>query len=510
MTMNAGPIERARLQLGLTYKDIARALNVDESTLHRWRARATDDQALPRTRETGLAQLMDQLASRWGENSPRAAEWLDTPHAACDGEKPRQWLRQGRADYLAGLLAGEIEAESGAALATRPVDITESFFDAAPVGLALNAPTGEFIAVNRRFCEILRYSKSELIGRRFHDITYAEDLAQELDLALRLLGGAVPSYTLQKRYRRSDGRLIWARTTRTLLRDASGTPLHFLATIDPVPDVEASAIRLALGLAPGTEGATEGVWEYDIVRGDVYWSPQVATSLGRAPEDTASTLADLEALVHADDVAMARKALDDYVAHRAPTYDIELRMRHADGSWRWIHTRGRALVRDAEGRPTRMAGLHSDVTERHLAEERLRENVEKLAITDARFRALVDSASHVLWIGDADGNSSEPTATWQSLTGQTPEQARGNGWEKAIHPDDKPNSLEVWSRSVREEKPFAIVHRVLRYDGVYVRTVVRGAPVRDTSGRVVEWVGTHTEIPESPVTLSISTTNGTP
>lgn len=501
--MRSGPIERARTQLGLTYKDIARALNVDESTLHRWRAKATDEPPAPRSREAGLTNLMDRLAQRWGEHSPRSAEWLDRPHPACGGEKPRQWLRQGRADFLAGLLTGEMAAETTSP-SSSAISVADPMFELVPIGLALNTPTGEFIAVNKRFCEILRCTPNDLIGRRFHEVTHADDLAQDLDQALRLLGGAIDSYTMQKRYRRSDGRLVWTRLTRTLVRDASGMPMHFLAAVDPVPDVEASAIRLALGLAPGTEGATEGVWELDVASGDVYWSPQVATSLGRAPEDTATSYQAFAALVHPDDHPRVRQAIDDYIEHRAPHYDEEFRMRHADGSWRWIHSRGRALSRDADGRPTRIAGLHSDVTERRLAQNQLRQSHQELLISDARLRALVDSASHVLWVGDANGENSKPTPTWQALTGQTPEQTRQNGWAEAIHPDDRASTIEAWEDAVRRQVPVAIVHRVRRQDGKYVRMVVRGAPVRDGDGKVVEWVGTHTEIPDSPLTLSVS------
>jgi PAS domain S-box-containing protein len=492
--MTSGPIERARTQLGLTYKDIARALSVDESTLHRWRARAADEAPLPRSREAGLAHLLDRLVERWGENSPRTVQWLDTPHLACDGATPRQWLRQGRADYLAGLLAGEVDADSRVSRATRPVEVSDALFDLAPVGIALNAPTGEFIAVNRRFCEVLRYDRNEIIGRRFHDITHPDDLVQELDLALRLLAGAIPSYTMQKRYRRSDGRLIWARLTRTLLRDESGVPLHFLAVVDPLPDVEASAIRFALGLAPGTEGATEGVWELDVVSGDVYCSPQIATSLGRAPEDIATSLEDFAKLVHPDDLPATREALDAYVSLRTRSYDIELRMRHVDGSWRWIHSRGRALARDADGRPTRMAGLHSDVTDRREAQERLKESHDALLSSDARLRALVESAAHVLWVTNPDGEPTIPSQTWQAFTGLSAEESRNCGWVEAIHPADREKTISAWNCAVRDRQTFSVEHRVRRYDGVYRWMVVRGAPVLDGEGRVVEWVGTRTEV----------------
>lgn len=387
------PIERVRSVLGLTYAEIARALNVDESTLHRWRA------SLDRRRASaglqgivGLQHFIDAYAGRWPGETHRARRWLDTPHAACGGETPRSWLLQGRADFLAGLLtaeaAGGQSAIAGGAEATRP----DALFDIAPVGMARVALSGEFLAVNPRLCEILGWSASELRGKRGQEITHAEDLDSGLDLGRQLVSGAVSSVTQQKRYRRADGRNVWTRVSATVVRDDLGAPLHFLTVVYPLPDIEAAAVRLALGHAPGAEGVLEGVWEWEVQSGDLYWSPQIATTLGRSPHDIAHSVDAFRSLVHPDDLSGMVSAADAYAAGRARTYDVEFRMAHTDGSWRWVHSRGRALSRDADGHPTRVAGLHTDVTERRLAEERLRDSHAALAASEARYRALVEGA----------------------------------------------------------------------------------------------------------------------
>lgn len=388
------PIERVRSVLGLTYAEIARALSVDESTLHRWRASFDRRRASAGLQGiVGLEHFIDAYTGRWPGEPHRAKRWLTTPHAACGGDTPRSWLLQGRADFLAGLLTAEgVGGQSfntTGAEGARP----DALFDLAPVGMARVALSGEFLAVNARLCEILGWSATELRGKRGQEITHAEDLDSGLDLGRQLVSGAVSSITQQKRYRRADGRNVWTRVSASVVRDDLGAPLHFLTVVYPLPDIEAAAVRLALGHAPGAEGVREGVWEWEVVSGDLYWSPQIATTLGRSPHDIAHSVEAFRSLVHPDDLSAMVAAADAYAAGRARTYDLEFRMAHADGSWRWVHSRGRALSRDADGRPTRVAGLHSDVTERRVAEEQLRASHAALAVSEARYRALVEGAT---------------------------------------------------------------------------------------------------------------------
>ncbi|CAN5912641.1 hypothetical protein BH11GEM1_BH11GEM1_02150 [soil metagenome] len=388
------PIERVRSVLGLTYAEIARALSIDESTLHRWRASFDRRRASAGLQGiVGLDHFIDAYTGRWSGQADRAKHWLNAPHAACGGDTPKAWLLQGRADFLAGLLSAEAVAgrslDAAGAEAARP----DALFDLAPVGMARVALSGEFLAVNPRLCEILGWSATELRGKRGQEITHADDLDSGLDLGRQLVSGAVSSITQQKRYRRADGRSVWTRVSATVVRDELGAPLYFLTVIYPLPDIEAAAVRLALGHAPGAEGVSEGVWEWEVSTGDLYWSPQIATTLGRSPHDIAHTVEAFRSLVHPDDRTAMVAAAEAYAAGRSRSYDVEFRMAHSDGSWRWVHSRGRALSRDADGHPTRVAGLHTDVTERRLAEEHLRESHAALVASEARYRALVEGAA---------------------------------------------------------------------------------------------------------------------
>jgi PAS domain S-box-containing protein len=96
-------------------------------------------------------------------------------------------------------------------------------FEQAAVGMAQATVEGKFLLVNQKLCEILGYSRQELVEKRFQEITWQEDLASEEELVRQLLAGEIENFSLEKRYIRNDGELVWANLTVSLLREQNGT-----------------------------------------------------------------------------------------------------------------------------------------------------------------------------------------------------------------------------------------------------------------------------------------------
>ena len=96
-------------------------------------------------------------------------------------------------------------------------------FEQAAVGMAQATVEGKFLLVNQKLCEILGYSRQELVDKRFQEITWQEDLASEQELVRQLLAGEIENFSLEKRYIRNDGELVWANLTVSLLREQNGT-----------------------------------------------------------------------------------------------------------------------------------------------------------------------------------------------------------------------------------------------------------------------------------------------
>jgi PAS domain S-box-containing protein len=116
-------------------------------------------------------------------------------------------------------------------------------------------------------------------------------------------------------------------------------------------------------------GGNLGSWDWDVPSGRVIYSTRWAEMLGYAQSEIEPNFRAWETLLHADDLPGASKRLKEHLAGRTPYYDIEVRMRHKSGGWRWVHSCGKVVLRELEGRPLRMAGTHEDITARKQAEE---------------------------------------------------------------------------------------------------------------------------------------------
>jgi PAS domain S-box-containing protein len=104
-------------------------------------------------------------------------------------------------------------------------------FENAAVGVALVGLDGRWLEVNQRLCDIVGYSRDELLAGTFQDITHPDDLAADLDGVRSLTSGERESYALDKRYIRKDGGIVWIGLTVALQRDVAGAPNYFISII---------------------------------------------------------------------------------------------------------------------------------------------------------------------------------------------------------------------------------------------------------------------------------------
>ncbi len=117
-------------------------------------------------------------------------------------------------------------------------------FEHAAIGIAHVALDGRWLRVNPKLCEIVGYTREELLARTFQEITYPEDLETDLELLRRLLADEIPTYTLEKRYLHQQGHLIWINLTVTLMRDAAGKPDYCIAIIEDISERKRAAAEI--------------------------------------------------------------------------------------------------------------------------------------------------------------------------------------------------------------------------------------------------------------------------
>ncbi len=117
-------------------------------------------------------------------------------------------------------------------------------FDHAPIGMALVAPDGRWLIVNRAICEIVGYSEPELLTKTFQDITHPEDLEADLHYVDRMLAGELGEYTMEKRYVQASGEIVWVLLSVSMVHDDAGAPLYFVAQVQDISAQKSLEARL--------------------------------------------------------------------------------------------------------------------------------------------------------------------------------------------------------------------------------------------------------------------------
>ncbi|MEG5160317.1 ATP-binding protein [Microcoleus sp. AT3-A2] len=117
------------------------------------------------------------------------------------------------------------------------------------------------------------------------------------------------------------------------------------------------------------ESVNEGIWDWQVQTNTIYFSPQWKAMLGYQDSEISNEFSSWEELIHSDDLHPILDSLGQYLKRGSnEPYSWEFRMRHKNGSYRWILSRGRVVERDGEGQPLRLVGSHTDLTDRKQTE----------------------------------------------------------------------------------------------------------------------------------------------
>jgi diguanylate cyclase (GGDEF)-like protein/PAS domain S-box-containing protein len=162
------------------------------------------------------------------------------------------------------------------------------------------------------------------------------------------------------------------------------------------------------------EGAGEGVWDWNPKTDDAMFSKRWKEMIGYAEDEFPNKGAAWVEHLHPDDKDRVLATVRDYFAGNQPFYVVEFRMRCKDGSWKWILARGKLVSRDAEGSPLRIIGMHTDISERKLAENQL------------HIAAIAFEAQEGIMITDADNVILRVNRSFTSVTGYTAEEVVGH------------------------------------------------------------------------------------
>lgn len=249
------------------------------------------------------------------------------------------------------------------------------------IGMALVSPEGKWLQVNQALCKLLRHTPENLRRLTFQEITHPDDLNADLTQLQDLLDGHISSYTMEKRYIRSDGESVWTLLAVSLVRDPLGQPLYFISQVEDINELkrtEAENRNLMERITLANQAGGIGVWEWLLAGDKLTWDKRMFELYELTPDQT-PTLELWHSLLLPEDHERISRQVSTLTDRHRP-FVMEFRIKTRLGGIRHIRGQGNTIL-DEHGEPKRMIGTNIDMTEIKSLAEALHEEKERLHIT---------------------------------------------------------------------------------------------------------------------------------
>ncbi|HEX6268314.1 MAG TPA: PAS domain S-box protein, partial [Burkholderiales bacterium] len=360
-------------------------------------------------------------------------------------------------------------------------------FELAGSGVAHVSVERRFLRVNRKLAEIFGYSEGELIGRSVTEVSHPDDVPRTNEERARLYAGEIDSLSMEKRYVRKDGRVVWAALTLALERDAHGLPQYEIAVYDDITARKAAehAMRESEERFRHTfELARVGVAHIGLDRRFQRVNRRFCEILGY-PEAELIGRAGRE-FSHPEDLDMMNAQRPGLYAGEIGEVRGEKRYLRKDGSVVWV-AYTLALERDAAGTPQYEIAVYDDITARKAAEHALRES-------EARFRSLTELSSDWFWEQDTEYRFTRVEGRYAGGgAASLREQVLGKCcWERDLEVE---GGWDAHRALLEARRPFQDVLMWRRLPDGRMRYVsISGEPVFDAGGRFAGYRGVGSDV----------------
>jgi two-component system, cell cycle sensor histidine kinase and response regulator CckA len=332
-------------------------------------------------------------------------------------------------------------------------------FEQAALGLVLVDNNAHILEINRRLLDLLGYTLPELHELGWAAITHPDDLPRELELIERLRTGMLDTCVVEKRYIRGNRSVLWALLNVSRLRGAGGEDYYLCAVedISAMKNAEQALRESEERFRQLAENVRDVFWIAGETPGRAtYISPAFRDIWQRDPQGLVRGEYDMLDTIHPDDRTRVLPALSGDLGGE---WTVEYRILRPDGDVRWIRDRSFEIPGETRSSRPRMAGVAQDITDMKRAEEELRRS-------EAHFRALIDNATEIISIVEADGRFRYLNPAVRNVLGYLPEQLLGESLLQMIHPDDLGAAVRAMATIAAGDGETADFHlRIRHVDG---------------------------------------------
>jgi PAS domain S-box-containing protein len=268
------------------------------------------------------------------------------------------------------------------------------------------------VDLNEAALEVHGYTREELVGQ---PITLIDPFVNPVENQQRIETLRMGNKAMfEVRHRRKDGSTFDVEVRATPLRIGERNLILAVERDITERNLAEKALRESEERWKfAIEGAGDGLWDWNVQTGVAYFSPRYKEMLGYTDAEIGTTSDEWSKRIHPEDASVVFAALQPYMDGRPGNATVEFRMLCKDGSWRWIQGRGMVVSRDPDGKPIRMIGINTDITER-------KETKDALLAQSTALSAVIDNNPMSIQILDNDGRTIRTNPAFLTLFGAMP------------------------------------------------------------------------------------------
>lgn len=334
-------------------------------------------------------------------------------------------------------------------------------------------------------------SEQEAIGCSVFDLVRPAHRAAFMSMHRDVINGQ--SRTLQFEIQGFKGGRKWLESAAVPFRNpVSGCTEHLAVSHDITERKQADMVLRTSEekLRQALHASLTGLWDWNTETNEVSFSKEWKGQLGYEAWEIQDSFESWASRLHPDDRDRTMTYVQSYLASPSGEYRQEFRLRHKDGSDRWIEAHA-SLVAEPDGRRVRLLGSHTDITERKQAEQALQES-------ERRFRLVAEATNDVLWDWDLTTNQHWWSPDASERFGYDPAvEPSIDAWSSRLHPDDRDAVLESLEQCMSAtDSSWCGEYRFRLADGSYGYFMDRGHIVRDAGGKPIRMIGAMIDVTE--------------
>ncbi|MEW5860860.1 MAG: PAS domain S-box protein, partial [Cyanobacteriota bacterium] len=316
------------------------------------------------------------------------------------------------------------------------------------------------------------------------------------DSERRIMETNTPEYHSIESALKADGKPSWIDSNKVPLHDGEENVVGILGTFEDITErktaeEELRKSRERFDLA--VQGSKDGLWDWDIATNETYLSPRWKKMLGYEEHELPNQIEEWEKRLHPDDRDRAIATVQAYLMNsQASNYELQHRLQHKDGSYRWILARGAAL-RDGNGKAIRMAGSHTDITQRQRAEETAKKAKEELEFSYSLVCAVIEGTPDAIYVKDLQGRYLMINSAGAAVFGKPEGKIIGKDDTELLPPELARPVMET-DRQIMTTGVTQIVEETILTRGITRTFLSTKSVYRDPKGNVIGLVGVAREI----------------